>query len=266
MLRRGMTVSDAAHRWVQEFNRFPQDMISKLMSINVDGWSEVTAPSIGDSVYLFNIPTENTDGNEYEGSEQEGEIIKTFGNGNAVIKLNDGTEVSVTDGSFEVQRYDSLPMWGTMWQFEDSADDYWLEEMGGIRIMSDCGFRIYESDEWGYFFGIDGCGYDFYEAHWIPLYKKRGLRWHDPATELTKETVSVMLKEFIEDEKLVEKLLKLRKGETINVGGYYDGFLKNEQAKKLDNIGWFNVDFRHETIQEMSSKQNNDYYVISKEV
>lgn len=184
MLGKGMTVSEAAHRWVQELNRFPQDMISKLMSIDIDGWREVTAPGPGDSVYLFDVPTEDKDGNEYEGRDQEGEIVKVLGDGDVfVIELNDGTEVAVEEGCFEVQRYYSLPMWGTMWQFGDSADDYWLEELDGIREMSGCGFRIYESDEWGYFFGIDGCGYDFYEAHWIPLYKKRGLQWHDPETE-----------------------------------------------------------------------------------
>lgn len=98
------------------------------------------------------------------------------------------------------------------------------------------------------------------------MYQKRELQWHDPATELTQETVSEMLKELIEDEKLIEKLLKLRKGETINVGGYYGGFIKKEQAQKLDKIGWFDVEFKHEVVQEMSSKQDNDYYVISKEV
>ena len=67
-------------------------------------------------------------------------------------------------------------MWGTMWQFSDSCDNWWLENH--LNEMADCGFRIYESDEFGYFFGIDGAGYDFYEAHWIPLYNKRGLQWH----------------------------------------------------------------------------------------
>lgn len=188
MLGKGMTVSEATHRWVQEFNRFPQDMISKLMSIDIDGWREVTAPAPGDSVYLFDVPAEDKDGNEYEGSGQEGEIVKVLGDGDVfVIELNDGTEVAVEGGEFEVQRYDSLPMWGTMWQFGDSADDYWLEEMDGVQAMSECGFRIYESDEWGYFFGIDGAGYDFYSEHWIPLYRKRGLQWHDPETEKKEE-------------------------------------------------------------------------------
>lgn len=193
MLGRGVKVSDAAHKWVQEFNRFPQDMIAKLMSIDYEGWREVTTPSQGDSVYLFRIPTEDKDGNKYNGSQREGYIDEVLGDGGYyIVELHDGTLVRVDADELEVQRYDALPMWGTMWQFGDSADDYWLEEMDGIQIMSGCGFRIYESDEWGYFFGIDGAGYDFYEAHWIPLYRKRGLQWHDPTTELTEETVQEM--------------------------------------------------------------------------
>ena len=104
-----------------------------------------------------------------------------------LINLDDGNTVEVGESDFELEEDSYLPMWGTMWQFGDSADDYWLEEMGGIQVMSECGFRIYESDEWGYFFGIDGAGYDFYEAHWIPLYRKRGLQWHDPETEKKEE-------------------------------------------------------------------------------
>lgn len=79
---------------------------------------------------------------------------------------------------FEVQNDDYLPMWGTMWSFGDSADEYWLEKLGGLQIMADCGFRIYEQEDLGYVFGIDGAGYDFYSEHWIPLYKARGLHWH----------------------------------------------------------------------------------------
>ena len=74
---------------------------------------------------------------------------------------------------------DYLPMWGTMWSFGNSADDYWLEEKDGLELMAECGFRIYEQEDFGYLFGIDGAGYSFMEAHWIPLYKARGLHWHE---------------------------------------------------------------------------------------
>lgn len=128
---KGLTISDAAHKWVSEFNAIPQGMIERLMLDNCKDWQEVT------------VMTE----------EQEEHCLYT------------------------------LPMWGTMWSFGDSCDDWWLENGDGIKVMSECGFRIYEHVEWGYFFGIDGAGYDFYSEHWIPLYKKRGLEWHDPEAE-----------------------------------------------------------------------------------
>ena len=71
-----------------------------------------------------------------------------------------------------------LPVWGTMWSFDNSADNAWLEEKSNLQAMADCGFRIYQQEDFGYIFGIDGAGYDFYDAHWIPLYKARGLQWH----------------------------------------------------------------------------------------
>ena len=71
-----------------------------------------------------------------------------------------------------------LPMWGTMWTFGDSCDDYWLEDKDGLQKMAECGVIVYECDEVGYVFGIHGAGYSFYDSHWIPLYKKRGLEWH----------------------------------------------------------------------------------------
>lgn len=77
------------------------------------------------------------------------------------------------------EEFGCLPMNWMMWSFNDPVDTLWLEKCDGLRKMAECGFRVYKNDEFGYFFGIDGCGYSFYEAHWIPLYKARGLRWHD---------------------------------------------------------------------------------------
>lgn len=89
----------------------------------------------------------------------------------------------VTKPGLGFEEEEPLPMWGTMWSFGESLDKYWLEEREGIRRMSQSGFRIFKSKEFGYFFGIDGAGYDFYEEHWIPLYKKRGLKWHETISE-----------------------------------------------------------------------------------
>lgn len=71
-----------------------------------------------------------------------------------------------------------LPMWGTLWTFGERLDEDWARE--NPDIVAKCGFRIFEDSETGdIYIGIDGAGYDFYEAHWIPLYKARGLQWHN---------------------------------------------------------------------------------------
>ena len=166
------TIKEAAQQWVHEFNAINQGMIAKLMQLEPDEWKEVTAPSIGDRVYTF---SEGETGEIAKTRKRDGETVYK-------ITLDNGKETKyLTPDEFEVDRYDLLPMWGTMWSFGDSADDWWMEEDNGIEKMSACGFRVYCSEEFGYFFGIDGAGYDFYEAHWIPVYKARGLQWHKTA-------------------------------------------------------------------------------------
>ena len=172
------TIDEAAHAWVQEFSAFPYSMIEQLMSDHPDDWREVTEPSVGDRVYVYSFP----DG--YDGKEHSGEITNSLPDADVwQIELDDGTTIEIGKDDFDVEYDGSLPMWGTLWQFGDTCDHWWLEEGDGIRVMSECGFRIYEHEEWGYFFGIDGAGYSFYEAHWIPLYKARGLKWADEQYE-----------------------------------------------------------------------------------
>lgn len=187
MIGKGMTVSEAAHRWVQEFNALPQGMIATLMEAKPCDWHEVTMPAECDRVYVTNMPDVDADGNEFEADDCEGKIIEIRDNEFCpyLVELENGTIIELEADDMEVEYDDNLPMWGTMWSFGDNCDDWWLSDGDGIKIMSECGFRVYENDEWGYFFGIDGAGYDFYEAHWIPAYRRRGLQWHDPATEVT---------------------------------------------------------------------------------
>ena len=160
------TINDATHEWVREMNAIPQDMIAALMKHDFDSWHEITTLRKGDRVYHY----ESGDYGSIISYDDETELY--------TVELDNGKETQVEEDGMERETYDFLPMWGTMWSFGDSADDYWLEELDGIRLMSECGFRIYEHDEWGYYFGIDGAGYDFYGEHWIPLYKARGLHWH----------------------------------------------------------------------------------------
>ena len=164
------TIKEATEAWVNTFNAYPLGMIEKCFYADIDDWCELTPISEGCTVWS----------NEYQDGAEVVEITENE-DGEKIVKIclhDNGEEVEtdIDDLSREDDTY--FPMWGTMWSFGDSADDYWLEELGGLEIMADCGFRIYESEEFGYFFGIDGAGYDFYEGHWIPLYKARGLKWH----------------------------------------------------------------------------------------
>lgn len=176
MIKEIKTIREATEYWTREFNAIPQEMLARLMEAAPDEWAEVTTPCYGDKVYVYEIPE------ELDTLEHGGEIVGRDENGLWRIKLYDGNFVSAADVDFEAERDDLLPMWGTMWSFGDSCDNYWLEEEDGTRKMSECGFRIYYHEEFGYLFGIDGAGYDFYEQHWEPLYKARGLQWHDVAT------------------------------------------------------------------------------------
>lgn len=182
------TKEDAAREWVKEFNAFPESMI-QIIASNTQDFTEVTLPSIGNRVYHYDSG-ENGEvvaiQHHISGCPEE-EIPDEYKNDyrdTYTIELDNGDTLRYqTIDEFEVDRDYSLPMWGTMWSFGDSVDDYWLKEKNGLQLMSECGFRIYHSEEFGYFFGIDGCGYDFYEAHWVTLYEARGFKWHEGGDE-----------------------------------------------------------------------------------
>ena len=170
MIKQGMTIKEAAQEWVNGFDAIQQGMIQKLMDAEPEDWQEVTTPAVGDRAYVYE-------------ESAEGEIVR-LGESKFRIKMDGGKKLWAAADDFEVVRDSWLPMWGTMWSFHDPCDCHRIEEGSGIEVLSQNGFRVYKSEEFGYFFGIDGCGYDFYEAHWIPLYKAWGLEWHDPKTEV----------------------------------------------------------------------------------
>lgn len=168
MMNNNMTIKEATERWVSSFNAIPQSLIVKayLKNDDIDSIQEITPITDGNLVWS----------NEYQ---TEAEVLSVDReNETARIDVNEDEDVEVSIHDLNREDDDYLPMWGTMWTFGSTMEDYWIEEQGGLEVMADCGFRIYETDELGYLFGIDGAGYSFYEDHWIPLYKARGLKWH----------------------------------------------------------------------------------------
>lgn len=84
---------------------------------------------------------------------------------------------SEDDGWGDGLAYLDVPMWNTWFQPDERLDLEFIE--AHQKEVAELGFTlIYHDDElWG--LGVDGAGYDFYDAHWIPLYKLRGFEWHD---------------------------------------------------------------------------------------
>lgn len=174
MIKTGLTIREAAEEWVNQFNAIPYAVVEKLAKLDIDSIHEITPPSRNDRVGIFAGEYAGEEG-QIEAYDEESEMY--------VVNLDGGDQVRVEESDFDVLRYEALPMWGTMWTFDDGCDNWWLEERAGLQAMADCGFRIYESEDFGYIFGIDGAGYNFYEAHWVPLYRARGLQWHDLETD-----------------------------------------------------------------------------------
>lgn len=168
------TIKEAAQEWVNGFNAIPSGILEKLLRNDPEELYEITPPGQYDKVYI----TDGKHKNEY------GTIIRRSKSDENKYQIELDTSkkrVTLHKDDFEVERDGFLPMWGTLWSFGDSIDEEWAngEHIGPhLQEMSDCGFRIYEQEDYGLIFGIDGCGYDFYEEHWIPLYKARGLHWH----------------------------------------------------------------------------------------
>lgn len=178
MMREGMTIREAAELWVSGFNAIPYAICEKLMNSNCCELEEITPIGKGSRVSIYAGEYRDKWGDVIDITENdEGETVYT-------VDLDCGEgEVQVSEDEIEADRDGYLPMWGTLWSFGEGIDNWWLREDGGLQAMADCGFRIYAQEDYEYIFGIDGAGYSFYEAHWIPLYRARGLHWHDEATE-----------------------------------------------------------------------------------
>lgn len=106
MLRKGMTVQEAAETWVREFNAIPQEMIAKLWRMDPDSWHEVTTPATGRAVYVYDLP-ENCDGlkhtGEITGYDKKEKAWK--------VELDGGVEVLVEEDGMEVE-YDGASRCG----------------------------------------------------------------------------------------------------------------------------------------------------------
>lgn len=181
------TKLDATRKWVGEFNAIPQQFILRAFP---DGLEDL-------EILSTELECANCESTDYSSEGGTPELITcTECEGSCEVDGNKCDECAGTGlvsdpdeevedvrtclscGSNEFQNAYGFPMWGTMWTFGSNLDEDWVRDHGGLEAMRECGLWVYDDEDLGIFFGIDGAGYDFYEQHWIPLYEKRGLKWH----------------------------------------------------------------------------------------
>ena len=153
---------EAVERMVnQEFNAIPLTLIEKAYP-EIDGWENITPLKSGDVV-------------EYLGDYYE--LITVLEENEIVIEDAEGNKQTVDIE--EIYKDDEIifPMWSTVWQTVGFQSE-WIGR--NLDKVANCGFEIYEAEDLdGYIIGVNGAGYDFYEAHWVPLYEAQGLKWHN---------------------------------------------------------------------------------------
>ena len=91
------------------------------------------------------------------------------------------TENEIDEAKNELMDQQREIMWSTLFEAKDNTIKDWILE-NSDKIIKEAGFAIIDLSrenegeyETGVFLGINGAGYDFYEAHWIPLYKIFGV-------------------------------------------------------------------------------------------
>lgn len=176
---------EAASDWVERsLIPIPMHVIEKLGEYSdYYDMCEITPRTAG--MYV-RIDTRGTDNYETLNGESvctddlpnTGEIVQYLGDEMYLVQPDspyNGDPICCADDQIEpTEGYYGLPAWGTMWAFKYSTDSDWVREH--LHETADCGFRIYESEDFGCMIGIDGGGYDFYESHWIPLHRARGFQ------------------------------------------------------------------------------------------
>ena len=100
-MKNGLTIRDAAERWVHEMNAIPTGMIEKMMEADIDDWREVTLPSVGDQVYA----------NSY-GLGEVAEVTSTEDGVVLVVDLDvpRSEQVEIPADEVEIERLELLPM------------------------------------------------------------------------------------------------------------------------------------------------------------
>lgn len=177
---KNLTKKEAVQKMVGEFNTIKSSLIEKAYPY-YDGFDEITPKHIEEGTLV------EYNGFDFELKQCYDLEVIIVDDDMLTLKLTDEEDVEEHGEEIEVERSECdweddsyrdgwLPMWGWLWTV-DSYTESWIRN--NLERASDIGFRIYEDEEGDIYIGIDGAGYDFYSAHWEPLYDAMGLKWHN---------------------------------------------------------------------------------------
>ena len=100
---------------------------------------------------------------------------------NEGYEIEDMDENQIDDARSEIENQQREVMWSTLFEAKDNTIKDWILD-DYEKIITEAGFTIIDLSrenegeyETGVFLGVNGAGYDFYDQHWIPLYKIFGV-------------------------------------------------------------------------------------------
>lgn len=140
---KSLTIKEATKLWIErDMIEIPLSVVQKLQEYaNYNDFNEITPIITGDTVFCCKYQT-------------YGEVIDIVANEKGIeiikIELQNG-EIFETSRMTLLKEYDDiLPMWGSMWSFKSIFDQEWLNDDDNKLLMTKCGFRIYDSEDYGY--------------------------------------------------------------------------------------------------------------------
>ena len=169
---------EQAKKWADQFTNVPQQLLTDLIEAKGTYWEDLCQPlyrvsckmldNDGECSFIQDISKKDIEG-LYDNNKEE--IFEDCGESNT----NDEESFASCDPSYE--REDNIPMWGTLFQ-PPYGDRDWFRDMAQT-IYEETGVLVYENEHYDILLGINSCGHCFYQSYWIPLYKLRGLKWHE---------------------------------------------------------------------------------------
>lgn len=170
------TIRQATELWInRDFNEVPGILFEELTKSD-------ESVSYYDSGLFRLVASPRVEclhcGTTYEGELVLQELHNAFDKGNHV-PCEYCTENSGNCWGAGRPKYAFPCGWGTLFSPKNGLDQQWIGE--NSDDIATLGFFVFESDIYGYLLGIDAGGFDFYQVFWIPLYRLRGLQWHNSA-------------------------------------------------------------------------------------